>query len=441
MPEADYRKYKPSARPNIIAGKIIPDATRLPIDFLLLGLSYLVVSAVAAPLIIGKAIDYFYQPFLLALVHAVALGWITATLMGVMYQYVPSLTHRPIRYPRIAFAQFVLFVIGSSGMVIHFALGVWSGIWSAAIVVIVSIVLFAANMFACLWRQVGRGIAETGLFLAIGFLFIAASLGFLLALDKDWNFLGGSTITNLASHVHFAAVGWATIAICAISYRMLPAFLLPNRQVLRAAIWQVYVLAAGVTALGTALILNAPDAALWAVVIAASLIAYAVTIGRMVSSRGTSIDWTIRHVLAGIAWLVIALVFGLILVKVGAQSQIGARIAAAYGATGLVGWIGNFIIGMSYRLFPGLVVHRRSTLGWTPMTAAELSKLHPPRFVFSAFNGGLAALVPSMLVGTTIFSVLSTIAIAAAAIAFSYTNFWTLSFAYRQGDTTSHSAV
>lgn len=435
MAQADFIKNDPTPRAKLISAAIIPNPARLPIDFLSLGVMYLIVAAIAAPFVIGEAVDYFYQPLLLALVHALALGWITATLMGVMYRYVPSLTHRPIRHPRIALVQFILFVIGSSGMVIHFALGVWSGIWSAAIVVIASIILFAANMFGCLWRQVGRGIAETGLFLAICFLFVAASIGFMLALDKDWNFIGGSTITNLASHAHFAAIGWVTIAICAVSYRMLPAFLLPKRQLPRAIIWQLYALAAGVIGLGTTLILNAPGAAVWAVVTAASLTTYVLSIGRLVRTRRISIDWTVGHALAGITWLVIALVLGLVLMKIGAQSQTGSRIAAAYGAIGLVGWMGNFIIGMSYQLFPGLVAHRMSIAGWTPVTAVELSKPRPRFFVFSAFNGGLAALVPSLLVGSPLFSTLSTIAITVAAITYSCTTAWTLSFAYWQKGT------
>ena len=88
--------------------------------------------------------------------------------------------------------------------------------------------MFAANMIPCLYPQLGPGVAETGMFLSICFLLIAASIGFVLSLDKTYNFLGGDVLTNLASHVQFAAIGWVTLTICAVSYRMLPAFLLPN---------------------------------------------------------------------------------------------------------------------------------------------------------------------------------------------------------------------
>ena len=183
---------------------------RIPIDFFVVATLSFACGIAAAPWVVGAVAGYFYQSSVLAVVHTLALGWITAAIMGVIYSYVPALTRRTLPYPRLLMPQFVLYVIGASGMVSHFALGSWSGIWSAALVVIASVVLFAANIFPLLWPQVACGVVESGIFIALCFLLIAATLGFLLALDKSYGFLGGSVISNLASHAHLAAIGWVT---------------------------------------------------------------------------------------------------------------------------------------------------------------------------------------------------------------------------------------
>ena len=92
------------------------------------------------------------------------------------------------------------------------------------------------------------------------------------------------------------------------------------------------------------------------------------------------LDFTARHAVAGIAWLVLAIGCGVSLAVIGPQGVAGNRIAAAYGTMGLLGWVSNFIIGMSYQLFPGFVVHARTSAGWRAVTIAELS-LKQPRWM------------------------------------------------------------
>ena len=170
---------------------------RLPIHFFTSAVIWFACGVVAAPFLVSQIVDFFYQPPILALVHTFTLGWISASIMGVMYRYVPALTRHPIAYPRVAIWQLVLFIVGTIGIISHFANGIWVGTWFSAGILIVSIAMFAANMIPCLYAQLGRGVAETGMFLSICFLFIAASIGFVLSLDKTYNFLGGDVLPTL----------------------------------------------------------------------------------------------------------------------------------------------------------------------------------------------------------------------------------------------------
>jgi hypothetical protein len=405
---------------------------RLPIDFFVIAVIAFAGGVTAAPWLVDSVIGFFYGAGILALVHVFTLGWITTAIMGVMYRYVPALTRRPLPFPRLAIVQLILFLIGASGMVAHFAIGNWAGTWSAAIVVVISVLLFAVNMFACLGPQVGRGVAETGMFIAITFLLVAAGLGLTLALDKTFYFLGGRVLTNLAGHAQLAAVGWVTLAICSVSYRMIPAFLLPRIQLPRSALWQIYALAGGIVGLALTLIFGLGGLTFWSAEVTLSLVMYLVIMARLVSTRRMPLDWTARHAMAGCAWLMIAAALGIALSRIGAQSETGNRLVAAYGALGLLGFMSNFIMGMSYHLFAGFVTRVRTAAGWPAVTAADLSLPRPRLFVFLSFNTGMAALAAGFFTDMRIPALAGTIVIAVGGLVYSATMLWTLSYAYRR---------
>ncbi len=421
--EADHHAYL--SHPDLLR------IGRTPIHFFAVAVAFFAVGVAAMPLVITDVAGFFYQMTPLALVHTFTLGWITAAMMGVMYRYVPALTHHPVPYPRMALVQLAIYVIGVSGMIAHFEIGIWLGLWLAAIAVVISVLMFAAEIIPCLWAQVGRGVAETGMFMGVCFLVLAAAIGLTLGLDKTYDFLPGSVLTNLSSHVHFAALGWVTLTICAVSYRMLPAFLLPKIELPKAAIWQLYALTIGIIGLGVTLLSGIAGVTLWSSVIAASLLAYIFTIGRLVLTRRMPLDWTSRHAICGVLWLVIAIAMGLTLTVTGADSEYGSRIASAYGVMGLLGWISNFIIGMSYQLFPGFVARARTGLGWPAVTIAELSIRRTRRFVFIAYNLGVAMVAGGLLAGLVDLAVAGSVCIAAGGIVYSAVTLWTLSFAYR----------
>jgi cbb3-type cytochrome oxidase subunit 1 len=404
---------------------------RVPVAFFFVSVIFFAIGVCAIPFAVPYAAGFFYQAIVIAVVHTFTLGWITAAIMGVMYRYVPALTRVPIRSPRLAYAQLVIFTIGVAGMVVHFAIGAWVGLWLAAIAVVVSIVMFAANIVPCLWRQFGRGVAETGMLFAIGFLLLAAMLGAILGIDKTYDFLSGNVLTNLSAHVHLAAVGWVTMAICAVSYRMLPAFLLPKATLPRHAIWQLYALAAAVSALAISLFFGLGGETIFAIAIALAMGWYIAIIARIVATRRMPMDWTPRHALVGAASLAIALALGITLTIFGGDSVWGARIAPAYGVAGLLGFFSNFIIGMSYKLFPAFVTRARQGRGWTAVTIDELSIVRTRWFVFGAFDGGVALMIAGFLLGATELVLAGAILTAAGGVVYSATTLWTLSYAFR----------
>jgi len=405
---------------------------RLPIHFFVVAIAFFALAVGAAPWVVGDLIDYFYQPLVLALTHAITLGWITSAMMGVMYRYVPALTKRPLRFPRLGLAQFWLFVVGVTGMVVHFAIGRWVATWLAAAVVVVSAILFALNMLPSLVPVVGRGnVAETGMLLAILYLLVSAVLGLLLGLDKTFGFLRGSLLTNLAGHAHLAALGWVSLTICAVSYRIVPAFLLPVLELPRAAMWQLYGLAFAVAGLGVALMGGTGGVSVWSGAVTVALLAYVAVLGSLVRGRRMPIDWTMRHALAGLGALLLSAGLGLSLIWIDPGSALGNGVAGAYGVLGLLGWVTNFIVGMSYQLFAGFIVGLRMAAGWPRLTTAELSLPRYRPFVFFSLNAGVLALASGLITGQVLPARVGATLVTVGGLVYIAIMARTLSYAYR----------
>jgi hypothetical protein len=361
---------------------------------------FFVAALVILPAIVRQLTDHFYQARVLAVTHMITLGWISMVMLGVLYRYVPGLTKGRLPAPRAAVAQWAIFVAGVVGLVVHFWLGRWTATALAAALLLVSALLVCRNLWPLLLRAPERGVAEVGVLLATGFFAVAAALGTLLAADKRWSLLGGSTITNLGAHAHLAALGWVGLTVCALSFRFLPAFLLPTRQLAGMGRWQVSALAVAVVLLAAALLARSPLLLPAALAVAGTLVAYLVLIGRLVGSRRLPIDWTAGHALASAVWCAIAVATGVTLAFLGVETPLGARLAAAYGIAGLLGWMSNLVIGMSYKLFPGFVAATRAERGRPPAPIASLSVPGAlPPLVFVGFNVGVAASALGVVLG------------------------------------------
>src|SRR5574337_767689 len=370
---------------------------RLPMHFFISAVALFGLGVSVLPWVVDDLVEFFYQPQILATTHTFTLGWITSAIMGVMYRLVPAITKRPLPFPRLARWQFGLYIFSATGLMAHMLIGAWPPTWMAAAVIVLTVIFFAMNMLYCLGPAFHRSPAETGMCMSIGFLLLAATLGFLLALDKSLGFLPGNVLTNLASHAHLAALGWVSLTICSISYRMAPAFLLSELTVPRVAIWQLYSLAAGVAGLAMSLLGWIAGASVWSAVILLSLRAFVGILQTLMRNRRIPIDWTMRHALAGIVCLLLAVGLGFSLLRVDPDSALGNRVAGAYGVLGLLGWVTNLIIGMSFKLFPGFVVGVRERRGWSTLAITEFSLSRYRPFVFFPLNIGVLTLAVGLI--------------------------------------------
>jgi hypothetical protein len=143
------------------------------------------------------------------------------------------------------------------------------------------------------------------------------------------------------------------------------------------------------------------------------------------------IDWTMRHALAGVAYLVLTAGLGLSLTWIEAGTALGNGVAGAYGVLGLLGWVSNFIVGMSYQLFPGFIAGLRVTAGWPRLSIADLAFPRFRAFVFFLLNAGVLLLAGALIVSELILARLGAVSIAFGGLVYVTVMARTLSYAYR----------
>ena len=185
----------------------------------------------------------------------------------------------------------------------------------------------------------------------------AAILGVLIGFDKVYHFLPGFVLANVFAHAHLAAIGWATMMVIGVAYRLLP-MILPAAMPSGSRLWlSAILLQTGVTGLFVTLLWRGPFAWIFALTIVGGLAAFlsqVVWMLRRPRPRPPGLrtpDPAVLHAGASLAWLAVASVLGVWL-TLAAPSSGTLRVAMAYGVFGLVGFLAQMVIGMEGRLLP-----------------------------------------------------------------------------------------
>ena len=327
-------------------------------------LRYLVASAVAftvaAPGVVWLAPElagYYYHPHVVALTHTVTLGWITLAIMGASYQLIPIVLGRPVWSLRAARWQFWLLIVAIVGMIAHFWIATWRGLVLAAGLFACGVVVHLVNV-ALTFRGADRSRFTARLItLAYVGLALTVAFGLLLSVDHLYKILPGSFFSNLHAHVHLALLGWVMPIVLGVSARVYPMFLLAPPPQSWSERMQFSALAVGVPTLVVGLLLGHPAVVIGgALFVSAAAAAHLAWIASMVSHRRRPrLDWGLRLVLTGAAFIVPGLLLGwgfaLGLIA-------GPRFALAYAVVILGGWISLTITGMMLKIVPFLVWYR-----------------------------------------------------------------------------------
>ena len=222
----------------------------LPGSHFAAGLVFLALGAAGlvwvAPQLAGGA---YLLPRVVAGTHLFTLGWITTSIMGALYQFLPVALGESIRWPGVARAALWLYVPALLAFVTGLALYRTPLIIAGASGSAAVLLLFAANLAATLRRARQRDVTWWALAAACAYLVLTLVIGWALAANLRWGFMGGVRLVALATHLHVALVGWVLMVMVGVGHRLLPMFLLSHGADERPAKAAVALLAAGVALL------------------------------------------------------------------------------------------------------------------------------------------------------------------------------------------------
>ena len=300
---------------------------------------------------------FFYHARMLGIVHLITLGWITASILGSLYVVGPIALRMWIPATWLDYTAFALVLTGIAGMVTHFWIQEYGGMAWSAIAVGAGIIAVGVHVARRLRHASLPRAVSAHIMLAFLNVLGAAILGVLIGFDKVYHFLPGFVLANVFAHAHLAALGWATMMVVGVAYRLLP-MILPAAMPSGPRLWlSAILLQTGVSGLFVTLLWRGPFAWICALTIVGGLAAFlsqVVWMLRRPRPRPPGLrrpDPAVMHAGASFASLAIASGLGVWL-TIAEPSTSTLRIAMAYGVFGLVGFLAQIVVGMEGRLLP-----------------------------------------------------------------------------------------
>jgi hypothetical protein len=364
-------------------------ASRLSPPFLLpgqhfaAGMAFLVIGAaglvwVAPDLAAGT----YVSPRVVAVTHLFTLGWITLSIFGALYQFLPVALGQGIRWPAVAHLTFWLFVAGLGPFAAGLAWGFPLLTGGGAALFGVAILLFCWNLVATLARSERRDVTWWSLAAASLYLSVTAVLGLLLAGNLHWGFLGAARWTALGVHLHLALGGWVLMVVIGVGNKLLPMFLLSHGSDERWGRAAAALVAGGVGCL--VVFHHAPallSAWLPAVLVAGGLAAFLAQAASFFRhSVKPRLDPGLRLAAAALGVLAMALLLGGWSMVAGWSRP---ESTAAYGSALVLGFA-LFVAGHYYKIVPFLVWYHRygPLLGERPIP--QVAELYSGRWAGAA---------------------------------------------------------
>jgi len=258
---------------------------------------------------------------------------------------------------RADYAAYALVVIGLIGMVAHFWIAEFGGMaWSAATAAVGVAYVAARLALRVRHAKVAAGV-KLHIYFASANILAAVTMGVLLGFDKVHQFLPGYVLSNVFAHAHLAAVGWVSMMVVGIGYRLLPIALPGAIPSGRTIYISAMLLEIGIIGLFCALVMRSDLTLLFAIVIVAGFAAFGAHVLWMFESAKhpaqgrAQPDVSLVHIGAAGMWLLFTCVCGLTMTAL-PVSDSTLRLALLYGTLGLVGFLAQIIVGFELRILP-----------------------------------------------------------------------------------------
>jgi hypothetical protein len=357
-------------------------AIRLPLAFMIAGLLALlsgVIWLVARPDLLAT---YHYNQYVIAATHLFVLGWICSIVMGAMYQLVPVALETKLYSERLAKWQFAFHVVGFVGMVWMFNAWNMKQVGHFGTVLAVGVGLFVFNIARTLLRVPKWNVTATAVTAALFWISLTIVAGLSIAAAKctyesmeGLATVGGvrtvvsglrslagfmshfDAISAMHAHAHLGGIGFFTLLIVGVSYKLIPMFTLSEIQSPRRAAISVALLNVGLAGSFLTILLRSPWKLAFALVVITALAIYGWELIAILRARKRhALDWGIKYFLTAVGILIPVSAVSVVLSWPGLPlNPLVGQLENLYGFLGLIGVVSFAIMGMLYKIIPFLV--------------------------------------------------------------------------------------
>lgn len=384
----------------------------VPLRHFVIGLIFLVVGVVLG---ITSAAGITPGTGGLAHVHLLLAGWVCLTIMGAMVQFVPVWAGVTLYSRRLAVTQLWLVAGGVGSFAAALLVGRVDVLPTFAFVMLLGFWTFAYNLGRTLARVTDHDVTTTHFALALSFLVVATTLGFLLALDFTTPVLAAVGLSHsnaVTAHATLAVFGVVVTTVLGALYQLGTMFTQTTLHGIDHHVRRFETVAypAGVVALAAGrLVGSLPIARLGATLVLAAMAGFGLVLARkLLESQVPRTPMLSRYAVVAVATV------GWALLSIPSWWAGPTRRAALFGPPGvghllLIGVVGFVVVGTLYHVIPFIVwVHRYSDLlGFEPVPMID--DLYDSRVASVDFwmlvGGGLATVFASWLDNPTMFIV------------------------------------
>jgi hypothetical protein len=409
------------ARPSVSTASFGANAPaiKLPLAFMLVGLIALATGAVWMAVRPSMLATYHYNQYVIALTHLFVLGWICSIVMGAMYQLVPVALETKLHSEKLARWQFAFHFVGFIGMVWMFRSWNMKQVGHFGSLLTVGVGLFVFNI-ACTLRKVPKwNVTATAVTAALCWISLTVLAGLSIATGKcvAESFDGSETasvgvvigalrplaglvsrfdaISTMHAHAHLGGIGFFTMLIVGVSYKLIPMFTLSEVQSQRRAGLSVALLNLGLAGSFVTILLRSPWKLAFALVTIVALVIYGWELCAILRARKRrTLDWGIRYFLTAVGLLMPISLMAVVLSWPGLSgSSFLGQLENLYGFVGLMGLVTLAIIGMLYKIIPFLVWFGVYSKHIGRAKVPALADMYSPRLQMIGYWSFLVALV------------------------------------------------
>lgn len=304
---------------------------------------------------------HHFSPKILAITHIATLGWITMIIFGALFQLIPVVLEVKLFSETLAEIQFWIYLIGAAVLVYcfwHFETGFYMNL--SAILLNTAMFLFAFNIIVTFTFVKNWNI--TGLYLAaaIFYLIVTAIAGLLLAVNLGSPYIKVDHLQYLNLHAHVAFIGWISMVVMGVTYKLIPMFTLSHGYKLHFARWAFWLINAGLLGINT--IFHYENTTflyyIFTPMIAVGILLFLIQVSLIFKNRvRKKLDTGLKFTAYAYLMLGLTTVLGTFIAFIDYQNI--TNLTLIYGYMIIFGYLSMLIVGQMYKIVPFLVWYHK----------------------------------------------------------------------------------